>query len=525
MLLLIKASLISQLLLMVVPLTASANLFSTEFLKEPRIINGFVAPEDRYPYSVSMRDFRGHFCGGTLIGNDVVLTAAHCLINGAPGSVAIGSDNVDSGEKIAVASALKHPKYNTNNDNYDIALVFLRESTSHDIAMPKLNRDSSFPSAGRKAVTMGWGKTDANTESLPDELLAVELDVISNSVCEDASRGGYNYRGDIYDSMMCTSTTDKDACQGDSGGPLVIQSEGDDPTQDVLIGIVSWGVGCAYLPGVFARVSEGMEWIEETVCDRSNDSPGSLCGPDERTEGLATKVPTRFPTRNPTKTPTESPTISPTNSPTTSPTASPSSSPTTSIEPTEQPSDPPSISLQPTDMPSISTSPTISTQPTESPSVSSKPTSAPTTLPSISLNPTVSQRPSSTPSLRPSGQPSSQPSLQPTSQPSEIPSQSPSTSISPSAQPSLAPSSGPSSSPTISAHPTLTSSPSISAAPTLKPVEVEAERKIPGTSLLISESTTLADDENIKSNSSNRSGCSFVMVAVLSGIITAWLVL
>jgi len=341
--LLARASLISQLLLLV-PLSTSGNVFSTEFLKEPRIINGYVAPKDRYPYSVSMRNFQGHFCGGTLIGNDVVLTAAHCLANGAPGSVSIGSDNVDSGEKRNVASALEHPKYNINNDDYDIALVFLEASTSRDIAMPKLNRESSFPSAGGKAITMGWGKTDSGGASLPDELLAVELDVISNSECERASKGGYNYVGDIYDSMLCTHTKEKDACQGDSGGPLVIQSggDGDDPTQDILVGIVSWGVGCAYLPGVFARVSEGMDWIEKTVCDISEDPPGSLCNTTGRV--LTTEFPSSFPTNNPTEIPTDSPSTSPTkNRPATNPaTEFPSSFP--SKNPTEIVTDSPSTS-------------------------------------------------------------------------------------------------------------------------------------------------------------------------------------
>ena len=91
------------------------------------------------------------------------------------------------------------------------------------------------------------------------------------------------------------------------GGPLVIQSEGDDPTQDVLVGIVSWGIGCAYLPGVFARVSEGFDWIEETVCDDSIDPPCDLCGTPCTTE---TPQPTRRPTPQPTRFPTRFPTRS-----------------------------------------------------------------------------------------------------------------------------------------------------------------------------------------------------------------------
>ncbi len=62
------------------------------------------------------------------------------------------------------------------------------------------------------------------------------------------------------------------------GGPLVVR--GDNPEDDVQVGIVSWGVGCADMPGVFSRISETYDWTIETVCDEgngSNDPPESLC--------------------------------------------------------------------------------------------------------------------------------------------------------------------------------------------------------------------------------------------------------
>jgi len=58
--------------------------------------------------------------------------------------------------------------------------------------------------------------------------------------------------------MLCAASPGKDACQGDSGGPLY------DAKKNVLIGIVSWGIGCANpnYPGVYARISEAIDWIE-----------------------------------------------------------------------------------------------------------------------------------------------------------------------------------------------------------------------------------------------------------------------
>ena len=83
-----------------------------------------------------------------------------------------------------------------------------------------------------------------------------------------------------------------------SGGLLITRGNG--PQSDRQVGVVSWGIGCAFLPGVYARVSKGYDWIRETVCDESNDTGGSsLCG---------TPNPTPRPTRNPTKRPTNIPT-------------------------------------------------------------------------------------------------------------------------------------------------------------------------------------------------------------------------
>ena len=61
-----------------------------------------------------------------------------------------------------------------------------------------------------------------------------------------------------------------------AGGPLVVR--GSTPSRDVQVGVVSWGVGCAFLPGVFSRISEGYDWIEEEVCERSDDPPSDICG-------------------------------------------------------------------------------------------------------------------------------------------------------------------------------------------------------------------------------------------------------
>jgi secreted trypsin-like serine protease len=79
--------------------------------------------------------------------------------------------------------------------------------------------------------------------------------------------------------LRSTYSTARDLMFNNIGGPLIIR--GDGPESDVQVGIVSWGIGCAYLPGVFSRVSTGYDWIKETVCGTSSDPPGSLCGSTE----------------------------------------------------------------------------------------------------------------------------------------------------------------------------------------------------------------------------------------------------
>jgi secreted trypsin-like serine protease len=90
--------------------------------------------------------------------------------------------------------------------------------------------------------------------------------------------------------MIEISQPNFDFCSYHEGGPLIVRDvNGADG--DVIVGIVSWGIGCGIMPGVFAQVSSGYDWIQVTVCKSSNDPPGSLC--DEPTNSPTTQRPTR----------------------------------------------------------------------------------------------------------------------------------------------------------------------------------------------------------------------------------------
>ena len=89
--------------------------------------------------------------------------------------------------------------------------------------------------------------------------MKVEVPYVDEQTCED------DYTGyEITELMICAGEKGKDSCQGDSGGPLVAYDAENSP---VLVGVVSWGIGCAYegYPGVYARVSAFVEWISQTI--------------------------------------------------------------------------------------------------------------------------------------------------------------------------------------------------------------------------------------------------------------------
>ena len=234
-----------------------------------RIIGGFVASNDRFSYTVSLQDlFGNHFCGGSLIAKDMVLSAAHC--GGGSVNVIIARDVLtdSDGESIDVAQKNFHPGYdkNSNENNNDFLVLKLARSTTANAVPVKLNPSSSIPSDGADVTVVGWGVTNENSNSVSNNLMEVEVTSSSNSDC--AASYGFSM---ITDAMLCAADPSQDSCQGDSGGPLVLK--GNTAGDDVQVGVVSWGYGCAdpNYPGVYARVSSGYSFIKEMVCEQSSD--------------------------------------------------------------------------------------------------------------------------------------------------------------------------------------------------------------------------------------------------------------
>lgn len=247
---------------------------------DTRIVGGKEAQIGQFPYAVSLQEPQGwwgrdsHYCGGSLIGRDVVLSAAHCGPALTSHKAVVGRHNLNTnqGQSISVASSFLHPFYNDKTTNNDIMLVFLEEPADEDIQFVTLNADISSPAIDASVTVAGWGTTSQGG-SLSNVLLAVEKDAMSNEKCSGSTNGYDSYKGQISSGMLCASDYGEDSCQGDSGGPLVIQPT--DGSSHVQVGVVSWGIGCADpdFPGVYARVSKYYDWIREEVCLKSSYPP------------------------------------------------------------------------------------------------------------------------------------------------------------------------------------------------------------------------------------------------------------
>jgi secreted trypsin-like serine protease len=216
---------------------------------QPRIVGGGDASIKDYPYAVFLTDAKGNqFCGGVLVSSSAVATAAHCASAVAQSDMRVvagretksGTDGVVA----RVSRVWKEPNFSDPGQGYDVAVLNLdRQLPYRPVSLPG-NSDSALYAAGTNATVVGWGRT-SDGGARATSLRSAVVPVVSDASCLSS------YSNYSATSMVCAGYPNGgvDACQGDSGGPLVVG--------DTLIGIVSWGDGCAKpgKPGVYARVS------------------------------------------------------------------------------------------------------------------------------------------------------------------------------------------------------------------------------------------------------------------------------
>jgi len=238
-----------------------------------QIVNGEDADQCEWKWQVGLTRSSGNglpFCGGMLVSDEWVLTAAHCCSR--PDFWVVAGDwkpkqASSKKQKVRAAVVVGHPDYNSRSSEWDFAMVKLASPMNMNgcVGTVCLPSEDDAIKPGSTCWITGWGTLQSGG-SQPDVLQEAKVKIISGRDCVNK----FDYTASQIDdeSMICAQGKNAagnitDACQGDSGGPLVCEQGG----SWYVHGATSWGFGCAgrTYPGIWARVTAARSWIDAVM--------------------------------------------------------------------------------------------------------------------------------------------------------------------------------------------------------------------------------------------------------------------
>ncbi|KAJ3649445.1 hypothetical protein Zmor_021187 [Zophobas morio] len=243
---------------------AHSKVFPSK-LPGARIINGDQAAQGQFPWQVALFfDSRegSWFCGGSIISEEWILTAGHCVNGADSATIVSGSTDAYGGDISESSRLVLHKDYDEDLLANDIGLVRLSRPLNLGGNTAAVSLSSEELGDNVDITVSGWGLTSDDGTTISDSLNYVELVTISSTECEN-----YYGQGSIRPEMVCANSPSsqvKSTCSGDSGGPVVINA-GSNPVHVAVVSFVS-DAGCeSGAPSGYTRTAVYRDWIQENT--------------------------------------------------------------------------------------------------------------------------------------------------------------------------------------------------------------------------------------------------------------------
>ncbi|WNO11092.1 serine protease [Teredinibacter sp. KSP-S5-2] len=235
---------------------------------QTRVIGGGSSNFSQRSYQVSLQDgSQKHKCGGTLVGERWVISAAHCIDQISGLSIVAGTgDLTNGGQRFQVAQTITHPNYRNSFSGYDIALIQLNRAPSSQLTRLSIPPENTIR-AGQTGVVSGWGFSGFGNPNPSNTLQEVNVSVVNKNICVDTFFTPFGFSGN--NSILCGGEIGAPGpCGGDSGGPLMINAN----NTSYLAGVIASGNQCGTVSGIGIYVD--VQHVRQWIIDSTNGEVG-----------------------------------------------------------------------------------------------------------------------------------------------------------------------------------------------------------------------------------------------------------